>query len=312
MNRCPLALSRVKNLHVGIYVYRGSNNDFWPQILEPSNPPSELPTLLGDVLEWMTRLEQLTWGMGSGDACFFEEPLMARNLSLPSVTSLELGASSHYLVGMCPNLEKLESGGGWYSSRLYDADELDWRVLFIQSAASATKLKSFGMDGSFKGWSPELATEVVKAMPQIENLRIRGSVGHSSYAEDNDKLKDMLEILGQLKNLTHIEIPYSANLALGFDGGAWCGNAYGGKDGREYGRTVAKESAETREKAGDMVMSSLLHLKSFEIGELAPNITRAENGTVTLIWPWTGRMDEWTFEIWPEEDEFDEVEYDSM
>lgn len=82
---------------------------------------------------------------------------MARNFSLLSVTSLELGPSSHYLVGMCPNLERLESGGGWYESGGY-SDETDWRVLFIQSAASATKLKRFAMDGSFAGWSPALAT----------------------------------------------------------------------------------------------------------------------------------------------------------
>lgn len=61
-----------------------------------------------------------------------------------------------------------------------------------------------------------------------------------------------------------------------------------------------------------MVMRSMRHLKRFEIGELAPNITRAENGTVTLVWPWTGRMDEWTFEVWPEEPDFEEVEYGVM
>ncbi|KAL5319325.1 hypothetical protein ACEPPN_012376 [Leptodophora sp. 'Broadleaf-Isolate-01'] len=311
INRCPLALAQVKNLHLGIYVYRGANADFWPKILEPSHPPSKLPALFGDILESMTRLESLTWAMGREEAHFFEEPFMARNFSLLSVTSLELGPSSHYLVGMCPNLERLESGGGWYESGGY-SDETDWRVLFIQSAASATKLKRFAMDGSFAGWSPALATEAVKAMPQIENLGIRGSVGSSYITEDNDKFKDILKILAQLNNLTQIDLPYSSRLALGFDGGAWCGNAYEGKGGREYGRVVAEESAETTEKAGDMVMRSMRHLKRFEIGELAPNITRAENGTVTLVWPWTGRMDEWTFEVWPEEPDFEEVEYGVM
>ncbi|KAH7309996.1 hypothetical protein BKA65DRAFT_519262 [Rhexocercosporidium sp. MPI-PUGE-AT-0058] len=310
INRCPLALARVKALHVNIFVHHGEYADLWLKALEPNQPSEQLLALFGDVLESMTGLNSIKGSIRTEDAHFFEESFKARNLTLPTVTNLETGALSRYLVGMCPNLERLETGSG-YDWNGYSRDEPDWRVLFIQSAALVPGLRRFAMSGSYKGWDPELATEIVKAMPQIESLGLYGSVGSRLYTEDNDKFENILEILASLKNLTHIDLPYSSSLAMGFDGGHWCGNAYEGKNGREYGREVSRQFAETTEKAGDMVMSNLPRLSSFEIGE-TPNITRAENGTVTLTWPWTGRIDEWTFEIWPEVDDFGEVWYDSM
>ena len=121
-----------------------------------------------------------------------------------------------------------------------------------------------------------------------------------------------MAILSELKNLTHLDLPDSSSLSLGFDGGPECGNAYDGEDGREYGRQVTRQRAETTEMAGNIVMMNIPHLLNLTIGEMAPNITRAENGTVSLIWPWTGGMDDWVMEIWPEMDDYDDITYGGM
>lgn len=73
-----------------------------------------------------------------------------------------------------------------------------------------------------------------------------------------------------------------------------------GVGGRARGRRVSKRAAEITEVAGGMVISILPRLNNLRIGEHTPDITRSENGTVTLAWPWTGRMEKWLYEEWPE------------
>jgi hypothetical protein len=141
MKHCKRALNQVKTLEVDIYVHRGKYSGQNLKILEPSLPPEQLLTLFGDVLESMTNLETLKWGIGTEDTHFFEEAFNSRNLTLPSIKRLEPGPSSHYLVRMCPNLERLKNGGGstWYHG--YMPDNRDWGLMLIQSAASLPKLK---------------------------------------------------------------------------------------------------------------------------------------------------------------------------
>lgn len=103
-------------------------------------------------------------------------------------------------------------------------------------------------------------------------------------------------------------MPPSWDLGLGYDGGAWCGNAYFGADGRAYGRQDSRKDAETIELAADIVLSKLPELKSLCFGGTHANITRDEYGELRVTWPWTGRITEWTYEIWPEPDEgFDDM-----
>jgi hypothetical protein len=158
MRRCPRALNQVKTLEVDIFVHEGKYVDQVLKILEPSQPPKQLLTLFGEVLESMTNLETLKWGIRKEDTHFFEEAFKARNLTLPSIKHLEPGPSSHYLVGMCPNLETLQNGGGfmWYHG--YMPDNRDWGLMLIQAAASTPKLKRFAMVGGHAGWTPALVS----------------------------------------------------------------------------------------------------------------------------------------------------------
>lgn len=158
MKRCQRALSQVKTLEVDIYVYQGDYQDTIAKLLEPSQPPEQLLTLFGDVLESMTDLETLKWGIRKEDTHLFEEAFKSRNLTLPSLKNLQPGPSSHYMVGMCPNLEWLENGGGWTWYHGYMPDGRDWGLMLIQAALTTPKLKRFAMVGGHNGWTPFLVS----------------------------------------------------------------------------------------------------------------------------------------------------------
>jgi hypothetical protein len=110
-----------------------------------------------------------------------------------------------------------------------------------------------------------------------------------------------MDVLAGLENLTHLDLPESSSLGLGFNGGPGCGNVYFGKEGRIYLRQVTQEGAEATEKGGDIVVANLPHLTSFTIGGTKANITRTKERIVNATWPWTGRMDEWLVEVVPEQ-----------
>jgi hypothetical protein len=158
INTCQRALKEVKELVINVYVHRGPYTDLHLKILEPAQPPEQLLTLFGDVLESMTNLETLKWNIPKVYTHFFEESFKLRNLRLPSVIHLEPGPLSQYLVEMCPNLVELENGGGglWYHG--YMPDNRDWELNLVQATASVPNLKRFAMVGvgGYGGWTPEL------------------------------------------------------------------------------------------------------------------------------------------------------------
>lgn len=106
--------------------------------------------------------------------------------------------------------------------------------------------------------------------------------------------------MSKLPNLRHLELPESSELDLGFYGWEPCGNAYFGQDGRRLGRDTAKESALTTEKAGVIVIGQLPGLEKLHVDGYRANITTNDDGTVELTWPWTGRLDEWAYEEYPD------------
>jgi hypothetical protein len=158
MKRCQRALNQVKTLEVDIYPHLGEYQDLVLKLLEPSQPPEYLLNLFGDVLESMTNLETLKWGIRKEDTHLFEESFKSRNLTLPSIKNLQPGTSSHYMVGMCPNLEWLENGGGWTWYHGYMPDGRDWGLMLIQAALTTPKLKHFAMVGGHNGWTPFLVS----------------------------------------------------------------------------------------------------------------------------------------------------------
>lgn len=108
-----------------------------------------------------------------------------------------------------------------------------------------------------------------------------------------------MQLLVDFPNLKRVDLPDAANLALGFDGGHWCGNAYFDYDGSMYLRQVTEDGAEATTKGGDIVVSTLPDLPEFSIGWRTPIIRRKGDGTAKVIWPWSGRMNQWLDEEVP-------------
>lgn len=63
---------------------------------------------------------------------------------------------------------------------------------------------------------------------------------------------------------------------------------------------VEQEGAEATELAANITMSILPHLKSLNIGPDSANLTVNGQGIPDMTWPWTGRMEQYTYDIWEE------------
>jgi len=109
-----------------------------------------------------------------------------------------------------------------------------------------------------------------------------------------------LQELNSAPHLSHLGLPYASRLALGFDGGPKCGNAYFGARGRKYRRRVEGKRIEAIEKAAKIAFEVLPHLQSVSIGDVTPVVKKDEKGQVIkLIWEWTDRMNEYLDFHWP-------------
>ncbi|KAI0445489.1 hypothetical protein F4803DRAFT_548213 [Xylaria telfairii] len=292
IHSCPAALSQVKTFYTDIYVYRSRYDDLDKRVLESHQPPKEVLDLFVDVLGNMTNLETLKWKIPASDASYLEEHFAERGLVLPSVRRLEPGSMTPFIVRTCPNITTLEV----FSTKQPEA--------LLQAAMFAPNLTRFAM-GVDDGWTPSLIQDLVSIyLPGIESLGLWGGVS-TRYQYDFDRgskdsaLKESLQLLQSLKNLTYLDLPSASSLDVGWDGGPWCGNAFMGPGGRENERRVLRDQAKAVNTAAALVVEFLPHLTGFNIGESTANLTRYENGTLRASFPWTGRINEWVMEVLP-------------
>ncbi|PVH95932.1 hypothetical protein DM02DRAFT_731511 [Periconia macrospinosa] len=313
---CPAALQHVRTLHIYIYVHDTEYSTF----KENSLPPKELPQLLAEALSQMPNLTTLHWGIPPKSTHLFEAAFTKADIMLPSVKRIIPAAYSEWIVRRCPNLEFLRAGSHsdqafWnsYSLQLeyYDYFDVtrDARIDLIK-AAKGLPLQTITFLAT--NWMDTLEA-MLQATPYITTLNMDGEIRRGDlFDPDPDALKQHLAVLAQFPNLTHLALPTARYLGLSFDGGPSCGNAYFGADGRAYGRQVTQQGAEAVEEAGKMAIEMLPHLKTLSIGGLRANITKNEDGTLVLTWPWTGRMTEYTYEVWPEVRDFTDEYLDGL
>ncbi|KAJ6532682.1 hypothetical protein DFH09DRAFT_1181951 [Mycena vulgaris] len=340
---CPAALWTCESLKVDIYRHGGSE---WDDTWEPATPPAELPGLFADVLSQMPKLKKLDWVRPSDSGKYnfqvgttvsqFVKGFAERNLTLPAVEHLLLGPGCESFVTMCPNLTTLETGGGlawphWDSW----SNETDPYTALVRAAAGVKNISAFTM--STQSWRPELLEVVLESMPHITTLKIHGALdGRQRYSieeEDAEKLKTLLPIITRFSRLQHLDLPPVYELGVGFDGGAWCGNAYFGPSGREYARSVTLQSLHATEKATNITLPYMSPtLKTLMIGGTTVNLDppagpgaepfsygadepfvdggrdvsmrrteKGADGYMTadgeICWRWTGRLDAYLLEV---------------
>ncbi|KAF2704602.1 hypothetical protein K504DRAFT_120956 [Pleomassaria siparia CBS 279.74] len=100
MSECPVALQQVTYLYMDVYVDGYGSMDAGEENME----------LLAGVLSAMPNLESLHWGVPAEANEFFECVLARRELQLPSVAHLVVGAFAQHMVSVCPRLRSLEGG----------------------------------------------------------------------------------------------------------------------------------------------------------------------------------------------------------
>ncbi|KAI0491168.1 hypothetical protein F4859DRAFT_508956 [Xylaria cf. heliscus] len=296
INRCPAALSQAKNFSTSIYAHRGPYTDFSKRILEPPRPPTKVLDLFADMLGNMTSLETLKWGIPALDVRYFEERFAERGLVLPSVRRLEPVSMGASLVRACPNIT------------IFKGRDRGEPEALLQAAMLAPNLKRFEVHYGHHVWTQSLIQDLVSIyLPGIESLGLYGALSRNSWydhlfdtePESESALKETLQLLQSLKNLTHLDLPSADDLDVGFYGFPGCGNVYMGPGGTEYYRQVLRDWAEAMDIAATLVVEFLPRLTGFSIDNSQPNLTRYENGTLRASFPWTGRINEWVMDEVP-------------
>jgi hypothetical protein len=166
-------------------------------------------------------------------------------------------------------------------------------------------IKKLDIRPSWEGWHFGMLERILDATSNLQSLTMKEDLNKYNRMKlrTGEALERYLSVLSQFPHLQELRLPSCGELDMGFDGGAECGNAYFGPDGREYGRSETRRCAETSEEAAKMVHDALPNLARLAIGSHYINITLNGRGTSEMAWAWTGRMEEHLYEVWPEYDD---------
>lgn len=170
---CSAALETCEELRVAIGI---SDYEESPEI-----PPPALIGALADVLESMPKLATIDWQQPTNQraTAAIEKTFAERHLRFPGLEKLRIGRNMHFLAAAAPNLKELEGpddGETWSTT--------DEQTALVESIGVRSDLKNFSMEA---GWSDELAGMVVKAMPGLESLSLRGAMTRWDY-RNNDAI----------------------------------------------------------------------------------------------------------------------------
>ena len=168
---CQLAMTGCKTLEVDIYRQAGGKGTLW----EPSIPPSNLLDILFNTLNNMPNLQTLMWRESSRPsrvAGSYRDDFIRRELQLSAVKHLSLGLDMDFLVPMSPNVESIQViyNDPWEA---FGSSSRTAQENLVKSARETPSLIEFTMKAE---WDVELLESVLKSMPQLRILRMRGEI----------------------------------------------------------------------------------------------------------------------------------------
>ncbi|KAM7211920.1 hypothetical protein V8F06_012696 [Rhypophila decipiens] len=338
MLNCPAALENLRELEVDIFAYdfeRGEARFMLTTTFIKSTGETvevaEISSLFAQLLMSAPKLERVNWQIPCEQTQFFERDFDRMGVEFKSIRQLTLGPFSDYMFRFTPGLESLESGRYWSCqyqiSGFRDAGIALVKAVLGLPLENRDKIRRLDLKPR---WDVprELVIDILEAMPNLTELSLEGKL-ERKWEEDRETewdlryrpgleklLKSYLTLISHLPNLRKLGLPPASELGLGFDGGAWCGNAYFGPSGRAYGRQVSRERAKTVEIAARFTLEEMPYLSELSIGgtraalnDTGTELCTSRVGVITghggskvpeVRWPWTGRMKEWTYEQWPE------------
>ncbi|KAK4206151.1 hypothetical protein QBC37DRAFT_329299 [Rhypophila decipiens] len=286
---CPAALANLRSLEVDIdFVYSEQTAKTFVGTVEVA----EVSVLLSRLINSAPKLESLSWQAQCKSAQFFERDFELMGVRFDRIRHLTLGPFSDFMVRFAPKLESLESGTSY------------------ESRCRRNMLTRFSFGGFTSWWT--LTTGYIKGALGLIFLSIFGvsMLGPMKYMPGMEKvLQSYLKVISHLPSLRTLKLPPAYGLGLGLDNSPRCGNIYEGPEGRAYGRQESRQRAATVELASRFALQEMPCLAELAVGgdeTSSINHTRTcvgvTNGTAKIPevrWPWTGRMEEWTFEEWP-------------
>ncbi|KAM7214288.1 hypothetical protein V8F06_010339 [Rhypophila decipiens] len=319
---CPAALANLQSLEVDIDSVN-SEQITTTTIDSSAGVTAEVAVvsvLFAQLLTLAPNLEKLSLQVQCSSIQFFERDFELMGVRFDRIRHLRMGPFSEYMVRFAPNLEILESGE-YHACRygsVFPGDPGVWLLEAVEALPGGMRNNittfSFRPRGSL---TTGHIKDIINAMLNLSELSLGGELEGTKnwyfYKPGMEKvLQSYLRLISHLPNLQTLKLPVAYSLGLGFDGGPWCGNAYDGPAGRETGRRVSQQRAETAELAAKFALQEMPYLSRLSVGgdeTSSINRTMSYNGSMggateaanvpEVRWPWTGRMKEWTFEEWP-------------
>ncbi|KAF5498006.1 hypothetical protein CGCS363_v008439 [Colletotrichum siamense] len=285
MKNCPRALEEVRELKVDVYSHKA----------ESVLPPDDLPGLFAEVMGEMKGLKKLDWTIrGWEENQAFRDEFHRQGVELRSVEELRANMYASWIREATPRLRMLEAT----SDSSHFSEPEDWGefpLVWLESLDKLRELKSLNLGDIRWDKQVEMTELIPKVLPNLEELWV-GPLTHGHLAPPGEALRNMTKTFASLHKLKKLHLPYSANLHLDFDGGPWCGNAYDGDGGARLWRQVRLDDIDATERAGSIVQEEIPNLKGVGVGDFYGNFTFDAQGTRTIDWPWTGRLEEWLSE----------------
>ncbi|KAF6833018.1 hypothetical protein CPLU01_05814 [Colletotrichum plurivorum] len=269
MRDCPRALDEVRELKV----------DIWLHDPEKKAQPADVPQLFAQVLTSMKNLEKLDWTLrGYEENLVFGKNFVDEDGMSLSVAEVKANMyATTWLLDAAPGVKVLEVGRGDWGFDRAD-NHFDYYKVWLRAASKLKGLRGLNM-GAIE-WEADMTELIPELFPEIEELWIgsieKAAERSSRSREGGGALKGVIRALAKLPNLRMLHLPDPSELDFGFhggppgwiayDGGPWCGNAYGGEDGERLRRQVETDRIGSAEQAGEIVRAEFPSLKGVEVG----------------------------------------------
>ncbi|KAJ7257820.1 hypothetical protein C8J57DRAFT_545650 [Mycena rebaudengoi] len=199
----------------------------------------------------LTRVNQITCSIDESEEVHFEEGFCSLKKQIPSVKSI-LGRSSHILVHLCPNLERISNLGLYRRTNPALPMVLNHRKLH-----GSEKIRFLEMNHS---WSVDDIKVLHDAVPNVSTLVLDGCIANYSTG-----IYQFLPALAEFRALKFLGIMDLRNLNAGFHPPG-CGNVYMDPGGRELAVRVSRQAKDLREAVTVAAFSACKHLQEVWIG----------------------------------------------
>ncbi|KAJ7279164.1 hypothetical protein C8J57DRAFT_1305737 [Mycena rebaudengoi] len=236
----------------------------------------ELPAQLAEIVTSLTRVNQITCSIIESKEAHFEEGFRSLKKQIQSVKSI-LGLSSHILVHLCPNLERISS------SRRYRRTD---PALSMVLNHRKEKIRYLEMNHA---WSVDDIKVLHEAIPNVLTLVLDGCIANDStdiYVRASYLVRaptSHTRPTGSPPRPCRVPcIMNLQNLNVGFCP-PYCGNAYKGPRGRKLRERVNRQAKDLREAVTVAAFSACKHLEEVWIGSGSRARAERQDGDVKDI-----------------------------